>query len=214
MIGGGKVVGLIMMLGSAVLLFAFGAWALTSFSAGEMSSGGLVLGLLLALIVLAPVFGIGVYVFRKGAVEKTQFAQVEKEKKILNMVLTQGQVTIPELVGEVGVPRDEIEEMIRDLAGKQLFSGAINWEKGILYSVESQQLTDGRKCPNCGGELRFAGKGLIVCPYCGSEVFLTKRAAAETAAQDNTASSAQAAGPQGSPAADGQSDQTAGQPTA
>ena len=78
------------------------------------------------------------------------------------------------------MPSDSIKDMIRDLVGKQLFSGAINWDKGILYSVESQQLTDGRKCPNRGGQVEFAGKGVIVCPFCGSEVFLTKRAAAST----------------------------------
>ena len=115
----------------------------------------------------------------RGA-EKEQFAVVQQERKILNMVLTQGQVTMGELVAELQQPRDQVEDMIRSLVGKQLFSGAINWEKGMLYSVESQSLTDGRKCPNCGGELQFAGKGLIVCPYCGSEVFLTKRAAAAT----------------------------------
>ena len=49
------------------------------------------------------------------------------------------------------------------------------------YSVESQKLTGDSKCPNCGGDLIFAGKGLISCPYCGSQVFLTKRAAEETA---------------------------------
>jgi DNA-directed RNA polymerase subunit RPC12/RpoP len=27
-------------------------------------------------------------------------------------------------------------------------------------------------CPNCGGELELAGKGLITCPYCGAEIFL------------------------------------------
>jgi len=84
------------------------------------------------------------------------------------------------LVVELGVPQDQVEEMIRSLVGKQLFSGAIDWNKGILYSVESQQLTEGKTCPNCGGQLEFAGKGLIVCPYCGSEVFLTERAAAST----------------------------------
>ena len=83
---------------------------------------------------------------------------------------------------ELGQPRDEVEDMIRDLVGKQLFSGAINWDRGILYSVESQQLTEGKNCPNCGSQVEFAGKGVIACPYCGSEVFLTKRAAAATAA--------------------------------
>jgi DNA-directed RNA polymerase subunit RPC12/RpoP len=182
MIGGGRTVGVVLMLISAVLLVAFGAWASVALMTSETTSGGLVLGMAIALAVLGPVFGIGAYVFRKGTVEQTEFASVQQEKKILNMVLTQGQVTIAELVAELEAPRESVEEMIRNLVGKQLFSGAINWEKGILYSVESQELTADRKCPNCGGELTFAGKGLIACPYCGSEVFLTKRAAATTTA--------------------------------
>jgi DNA-directed RNA polymerase subunit RPC12/RpoP len=28
------------------------------------------------------------------------------------------------------------------------------------------------KCPNCGGELQIAGKGVIKCPYYGSEIFV------------------------------------------
>lgn len=64
--------------------------------------------------------------------------------------------------------------------------------RGILYSVESQKLVGEHKCPNCGGDLRFAGKGLIVCPYCGSEVFLTKRAAASTAIEPAAAEAAAA----------------------
>lgn len=181
MVGGGRVVGLGLMIGSLVLLLAFMAWAGTALMTAETTSGGMILGILLALIVLTPIFGVGVYLFRSGTVEKEQFAVVQQERKILNMVLTQGQVTVGELVAELQAPRDTVEDMIRDLVGKQLFSGAINWDKGILYSVESQALTEGRHCPNCGGELEFAGKGLIVCPYCGSEVFLTKNAAASTA---------------------------------
>lgn len=176
MIGGGRLVGLGLMIGSAVLFLVFFTWTGTE----EITSGGRMLGNLLALIVLSPIFGIGVYVFRKGSVEKAEFAQVEKEKKLLNMVLTQGQINISQLVAELQMPRETIEEMIRNVVGKQLFSGAIDWKKGILYSVESQHLTDGRKCPNCGGELTFAGKGMITCSYCGSDVFLTKRAAAQT----------------------------------
>jgi DNA-directed RNA polymerase subunit RPC12/RpoP len=200
MIGGGRIVGLVLMIGSALLLAAFVAWALTAMGAEETTSAGMVLGMFLALIVLAPIFGVGAYVFRKGTVEKVQYAQVAQEKKILNMVLTQGQVTMGELVAGLGAPREDVESMIRNLVGKQLFSGAINWDKGVLYSVESQQLTEGRKCPNCGGDLQFAGKGLIVCPYCGSEVFLTKRAAAATSTDTSTETPAVTpASPEGRP---------------
>lgn len=181
MIGGGRIVGLGLMIGSAVLLVAFFVWAGVAFGANETTSGGMTLGALLALIVLAPVFGVGVYLMRSGSAEQAQHAVVQQERKLLNMVLTQGRVTVPELVVELQQPTDVVNDMIRSLVGKQLFSGAINWEKGVLYSVESQELTGNRKCPNCGGELQFAGKGLIICPYCGSEVFLTKRAAADTA---------------------------------
>ena len=93
------------------------------------------------------------------------------------MVLTQGQVSVQELIVELQQPRENVEEMIRSLVGKHLFSGAIDWESGMLYSVDSQKLTDGRNCPNCGGEVELAGKGLAQCAWCGSELFLTQRAA-------------------------------------
>jgi DNA-directed RNA polymerase subunit RPC12/RpoP len=180
MIGGGRVVGLALMAISGILLLAFVAWAVTAIASEETTGGGMTLGILLMLIVLAPVFGAGVYVFRKGTVEQAHFDVVRQEKKILNMVLAQGQVTVSQLIAELQQPRDVVEDMIRDLVGKRLFSGAINWDKGILYSAESQSLTGERKCPNCGGQLEFKGMGLIACPYCGSEVFLTRRAAADT----------------------------------
>ena len=177
MIGGGRIIGIGLMVVSTVLFIAFVVWGGAE---GALTGGGFALGTLLALMVLAPIFGIGFYLLRRGSDEERQFAVVKQEKKLLNMVLTQGKVTIAELVVELSEPRENVEEMIRDLVGKQLFSGAINWDKGILYSVESQALTEQSMCPNCGGKLEFAGKGLIVCPYCGSEVFLTKRAAAAT----------------------------------
>ena len=178
MVGSGRIVGIILMVTAALLAVVGGVWLFSE----EITSGGRVLGMLLGLLVLAPIFGIGAYLFRQGSEEKQEFAVVEQEKKLLNMVLTQGQVSIGELMSELQLPRDTVEEMIRSVVGKQLFSGAIDWQKGILYSVESQKLTGEHKCPNCGGDLAFAGKGLIACPYCGSEVFLTKRAAAATAA--------------------------------
>ena len=173
--GGGRIVGLAIM-GIAGVLFV--GWT-AAVAASGTTSGGLILGLFLALIVCAPLLGIGFYLWRKGQQEESEFAQVAQEKKILNMALTQGQVSVQEIIVELQQPRESVEDMIRNLVGKQLFSGAINWEKGLLYSVESQQLTDGRNCPNCGGKVEFAGKGLIQCAWCGTEVFLTQRAATQ-----------------------------------
>lgn len=172
----GRIVGLIIMMIAGVLFVGWTAVVATS----DTPTGGLIVGLFLALLVCVPLAGIGFYLFRRGQLEEKAFAQVAKEKKILNMVLTQGQVTVQEIIVELQQPREDVEDMIRHLVGKQLFSGAIDWDQGILFSIESQNLTDGRKCPNCGGEVEFAGKGLIQCPWCGSEVFLTKRAATVT----------------------------------
>lgn len=177
MVGSGRIVGSILAGIGTILLVVGAAWLFSE----EMSPGGRVLGMLVGLLVLAPVIGVGAYLYRQGGAEQAQFATVQQEKKLLNIVLTQGQVTFPELVSELGVPLEQVQNIIREVAGKQLFSGAIDWKRGILYSVESQKLVGEHKCPNCGGDLRFAGKGLVSCPYCGSDVFLTKSAAAATA---------------------------------
>ncbi len=181
--GGGRIVGLAVMVISVVLFIGWTGVVITAVQAAEGSLGGTVLGIFLALVVCAPLFAIGFYLFRRGTQEEAEFARAAQQRTILNMVLTQGQVTLEELIAELQMPRAEIEDLIRDLVGKRLFSGAINWDRGILYSVESQALVENRKCPNCGGELEFAGKGLIECPWCGSQVFLTERAAAQTTVQ-------------------------------
>jgi membrane protein implicated in regulation of membrane protease activity len=77
MIGSGKTLGIILMIGAGVLLIAFGAWATTALLSSDTTSGGAVLGILLALIVIAPVFGIGAYLFRKGGQEQREMAQVQ-----------------------------------------------------------------------------------------------------------------------------------------
>ncbi len=181
--GGGRIVGLAVMIISVILFLGWTGVVITAIQDAEGSQGGMVLGIFLALVVCAPLFAIGFYLFRRGTREEAEFARAERQRTILNMVLTQGQVTLEELIVELQMPRGEIEDLIRDLVGKRLFSGAINWDKGVLYSVESQALVEDRKCPNCGGELEFAGKGLIECPWCGSQVFLTERAAAQTTGQ-------------------------------
>ena len=113
--GGGRIVGLAIM-GIAGVLFV--GWT-AAVAASGTTSGGLILGLFLALIVCAPLLGIGFYLWRKGQQEESEFAQVAQEKKILNMALTQGQVSVQEIISgvELQQPRESVEDMIRNLVG-------------------------------------------------------------------------------------------------
>ncbi|MDQ3411579.1 MAG: hypothetical protein M3509_05615, partial [Chloroflexota bacterium] len=85
---------------------------------------------------------------------------------------TQGQVSIADLVMEMRSTRDRVQNDLYSLVGRGLFSGYVDWNKGVLYSVETSQLQGRHTCPNCGGQVELAGKGLIKCPFCGAEIFL------------------------------------------
>ena len=127
-------------------------------------------GLALGLVVL-PLVGVGAYLFVKGRREGAEFARLERERKVLDMVQAHGQVRVAEVAMELGATRDQIRDYIYDLVGKGLFTGYINWDEGILYSKQASELKTNR-CPHCGGELELAGKGVVRCPYCGTEIFL------------------------------------------
>jgi DNA-directed RNA polymerase subunit RPC12/RpoP len=174
MIGSGRTSGLAMTL-VGIGIFLIGIVLLvTGRASGSLGTSGFVLGVLFFFIIGAPLVGGGTYMMVKGRQEVAEFAEVAKQKKILNMVLAQGQVRLAEAALELGMTRDQVEDSVRDLVGKGLFSGAINWKEGVLYSKEASQLKADRRCPNCGGELELAGKGVIRCPWCGSEVFLSQ----------------------------------------
>ena len=74
---------------------------------------------------------------------------------------------------EINGTRDQVQKYIYDLVGKGLFTGYVNWDKGELLAVDARQLNASQTCPNCGGQLELAGKGLVRCPFCGSEIFLS-----------------------------------------
>ncbi len=172
--GQGRTLGIILIAVAAIAFLVAAALLITQVASGETTPSGAVLGLLIALIVFVlPLGGGGLYLLTRGRQEAAEYAEVAKEKKILNMVLAQGKVNLSDVAIELNPPIDKVEDMVRDLVGKNLFSGAINWNDGILYSKQASQLKADHKCPNCGGQLELAGKDVIECPFCGSTVFLS-----------------------------------------
>ncbi len=94
-------------------------------------------------------------------------AKIDQQRQLLNIVSTRGQVSISDLVLEMKSTRDQVEKDLNELVGRGLFSGYVDWNKGMLYSVEASKLQGAQFCPNCGGKLELAGKGIVTCPYCG-----------------------------------------------
>lgn len=171
MVGQGRIIGSLMVVAALALVLVVGIWLVANLAEGTLRISGAALGVVLVLIVAAPLLGGGTFLFIRGREEAQQFAEVAKERQVLNMVLTRGQLRISDAALEMDLSRDKIKEYIHDLVGKGLFTGYINWNDGILYAKEASEMR--QKCPNCGGELQLAGKGVFECPYCGTEIFLS-----------------------------------------
>jgi hypothetical protein len=165
----GKLIGSILSGGGLLLLLAIGIWILL---AEGNTTGGRVLGLVLALLILSPIIAVGIYMLIRGGQEDKAMAHVAQQRKLLNIIKTKGQVSISDLTLELDSTFDQVQAWIYDLVGKGLFSGYINWEEGTLYSQQASHLQDETRCKHCGGELSLAGKGVVRCPYCGTEYFI------------------------------------------
>lgn len=169
MLGSGRVTGTLLLVGGLILGIFGGAWIFVA----TPTAGGKILGLFLLAIVVLPLILGGIFLLFRGQAEVRDDAEVKKQRMVLNMVETRGKVRIADIALEINGTRDQVQKYIYDLVGKGLFTGYVNWQKGELLAMDARQLQAGQNCPNCGGQLEMAGKGLVQCPFCGSEIFLS-----------------------------------------
>jgi len=162
-----RILGIVLM----VVGLGVAAWlivGLTELNPGE-SKAGYVLGLVLFSL---PFFAVGLYLLLTSRGEIKAETQADKQRTILNAVMTRGRVSVADLAIECNLTRDQVKQNVYDLIGKDLFRGYVNWERGELVSAEAAQIKEDT-CPNCGGRVELAGKGLVRCPYCGTETYLS-----------------------------------------
>ncbi len=173
MAASGRIVGLILIAAGIILGIAVTIWIFAGVDEGSLQGSGAALGLALLLgFIVLPLVGGGVFLLIRGRSEARELAVIGQQRKLLDMVKTRGQVNIDDAVLELNTTRDKVQDYLHALVGRGLFSGYVDWDKGELYSVDARELSGRSTCPNCGGQLELAGKGLIRCPYCGAEIFL------------------------------------------
>jgi hypothetical protein len=174
MAASGRVVGLLLLLFGIVLGVGISLWLVFGVLDDKTERTGAIFGFVLLFGVLVlPLVGGGIYFLIRGQAEAKDLARVQEQRRLLDIVMTRGQVSIADLVLELKSTRDKVQVDLNELVGRGLFSGYVDWQKGMLYSVEASKLQGQQQCPNCGGALELAGKGLIKCPYCGAEIYLS-----------------------------------------
>jgi hypothetical protein len=156
---------ILMVVGAGVAV-----WLASGLASGR-SASGVALGFVLFSL---PFLAVGLYLLLQSKGEIAQQSRADKERSILNAVTTRGRVGLADLAIENDASREEVRSYVYDLIGKDLFRGYVNWEKGELVSAEAAQIKED-SCPSCGGKVELAGKGLVRCPYCGTETYLSGR---------------------------------------
>ncbi|GAP62644.1 hypothetical protein ARMA_1067 [Ardenticatena maritima] len=149
-------------------------WGIANMQEGHLRLSGLLFMLILITPVALIFIGGGGFILMRARREGAEMANVARQRALLNMVETAGKVSLREAALELNAPLATIRQDVRDLVGKRLFSGYIDWDEGVLYAREAADLLTNSTCPNCGARLELAGRGVVECPYCGTTVFTSQ----------------------------------------
>jgi hypothetical protein len=172
MIGGGKAVGIVLIVVGLVICLVVGLFVGSGFATGRVNVAGTILGIgVFGVIPLLLFAGVGVYLFVRGSAEAREMVEVRKKERLLGMIQAQGKVSLNTIMIEQHMTREEVRNDIYDLVNQGLFSGYIDWQSATFYSKDAARVGS-NKCPNCGGIREIVGKGIVKCPYCGVELFI------------------------------------------
>jgi uncharacterized membrane protein len=162
---------LLTVVGLGIAVIA-GLWISSNLAAGTLEAGGALLTAFFVFILVAMLLIAGIYLFLRSGHEAQKQSAMETQRKLIDIVKSRGEVDVHQLALELQTPVGEVKTLTHQLVGLGVFSGYVNWDSGTLYSADAKALRELDKCKNCGGALKLVGKGVITCPYCGTEYFL------------------------------------------
>jgi hypothetical protein len=170
-----KNIALVLVLIAVGWLVAVGGFVLAGYRAGRIDVAAAALGLgIFAFFPALVALVVGGVVWAWGRRVDRELQDLTLERLLLERLEARGQLSLPELAAELRVSPEALREAVYRAAAKNLLTGYVNWQEQKLYSAEVGRLGEHPTCPNCGGQLELAGKGVLRCPYCGSEVFLPR----------------------------------------
>ncbi len=141
----GRLVGIILIVvGFGVAVIA-GLWLALQVSGEQISAGGAMVGAGIAFIPVALLAGFGIYMYVQGGKEAVLESEMQKQRQLLDIIKSRGQVRVPDVAMEMQVSVESIQNMVHQLVGLQVFSGYINWDKGMLVFRRCQPVTRSAK---------------------------------------------------------------------
>lgn len=99
--------------------------------------------------------------------------EIDQQQKLLNITAARARIALTDLARELKVTPERAKDLLYIVVGRKQFTGHINWNEGILYSDEADELLARQSCMHCGGRITIAGKGVVVCQFCGTEIFVS-----------------------------------------
>lgn len=155
-------------IGIGFVLTVIASLALSYLTSDTMS---LLISAVIIFLLIAPLFGFGIYRYAKSTQEeRTSLAEeMEKPRQLLDILKEKGQADIRFLSDELHSNPEEIKAMIADLTALQLFSGIVNWEDGLIAMVDPDLLQLIDICKNCQNPIEIKEATVTICTHCGTE---------------------------------------------
>jgi multisubunit Na+/H+ antiporter MnhG subunit len=132
---------------------------------------GLLLSAVFIFLLIAPIFGFGIYRYAQSSQEESVLLaeEMEKPRQLLDILKEKGQADIASLSQELDSDASNIKTMIEDLISLNLFRGIINWDDGIIALVDPNVLALMETCKNCSQPIDMNEQGVTICKHCGTE---------------------------------------------